>query len=159
MIGIPLTQGQVALIDEEDFELVSRYKWHAQRVRHTNSFYAQTNISMPDGSKTHLQMHRLIMNAQPGELVDHIHHLTLDNRKSELRLCTTEQNAHNMAKHSDNTSGYKGVRWIKDREKWRAQIGMRGKKIFLGDFASPEMAYNAYCEAAIALHGEFARLS
>ena len=88
MIEIPLTQNQVALIDDEDYELVSQYKWCARWSPGMRSYYAVTNIRKPDGKRIHLQMHRLITNAQKGEVVDHISHNTLDNRKSELRLCT-----------------------------------------------------------------------
>ena len=109
MIKIPLTQNQVALIDDEDFELVSQYTWYAGWDSHTKSYYACTKIKKETGGHTLLQMHRLIMNAQKGEQVDHINHNTLDNRKSELRICNASENQHNQGKYSNNTSGYKGV--------------------------------------------------
>jgi len=156
MIEIPLTQNQIALIDDEDFEIVSKYKWSALWNPCTKSFYAKTDIAKPDGKRTRVQMHRLVMNAQPGEQVDHIHHLTLDNRKSELRLCTRSQNQCNTGKHADNTSGYKGVGWHKHNQKWEAQIALDGKKKHLGYFGTPELAHAAYCKAAHELHGDFA---
>ena len=157
MIEIPLTQGQVAMIDDEDFDLVIKYTWCAQWSPCTKSFYASTKIRKPDGKRTTLMMHRLIMGAKKGQQVDHIHHLTMDNRKSELRLCTGSQNLCNTVKYSNNTSGYKGVSWHKQRQKWRPDIMLSGKQKFLSLYATPEAAHQAYCKAALELHGDFAR--
>ena len=159
MIEIPLTQGQVALIDDEDFEIVSKYKWYATWSPDTKSFYAMTNIRKLDGKQTTLQMHRIIMNAQKGQQVDHIHHNTLDNRKSEMRLCSGSQNQHNSGKRTNNTSGFKGVSWHKATQKWYARIKLNGKEKSLGYFTHPELAHEAYCRAAAELHGDFARVA
>ncbi len=157
MIEIPLTQCQVALIDDEDFELVSKYKWNASKNR--KSFYAGTDIRMPDGSWKRLLMHRLVMNAKAGQQVDHIHHLTLDNRKSELRLCTNIQNHYNSSTPVNNTSGYKGVSWCTFTRKWEVRIRVSSRRVYLGRYADKESAYAAYCAAAIKYHGEFACLN
>jgi len=157
MIEIPLTQSQAVLIDDEDFDLVSGYKWYSLWNIHVHSFYAVTNIIKPDGKRTSLYMHRLIMGAKKGQQVDHIHHRTLDNRKSELRLCTNSQNQHNRVKYANNSSGFKGVCFDKHRKKWKAQITLNCKYKFLGHYDTPELAYAAYCRAAAELHGEFAR--
>jgi hypothetical protein len=159
MIEIPLTQGQVALIDDEDFELVSQYKWCARWSPGMRSYYAVTTIRKPDGKRIHLQMHRLIMNAQKGEQVDHINHNTLDNRKSELRICNASENQHNRGKNLNNSSGNKGVYAHKASGKWQAQIALNGKTIHLGLFATKEEAYTAYCNAALELHGEFSKVA
>lgn len=159
MIEIPLTQGQVALIDDEDYKLVSQYKWHARWDKHTKSYYAATNVKKEDGGRTTLKMHRLIMNAEKGKQVDHINHNTLDNRKENLRLCTNSQNQHNQGKRINNTSGLKGISWYKRDEKWRARIELNGRAIHLGYFATKEDAYEAYCKAALELHGEFAKVA
>ncbi|MHB1266985.1 MAG: AP2 domain-containing protein [Acidithiobacillus ferriphilus] len=156
-IEIPLTQGQVALIDDEDYELVSQYKRCV--TKYGNNFYAVTNIYSCGYKRTTIRIHRLVMNAKPGELVDHINHHTLDNRKSELRLCTHFQNHHNSGKYANNKSGFKGVSWCKRKSKWRASIMANGKHLHLGYFIDPEEAYKAYCEAALELHREFARLA
>jgi hypothetical protein len=153
-IEIPLTQNQTAMIDDEDFELVSQFKWCAWWNKNTKSFYAVNNTR-----KATLYMHRLIMGAQKGEQVDHIHHLTLDNRKSELRLCTPSQNQCNRRLNANNTSGYKGVSWSNQRQKWVAEIWVGGKKKNIGRYATPELAHEAYCQAALELHGEFARFA
>lgn len=156
-IEIPLTQGQMALIDDEDFELVNQHNWHAAWNEHGKTFYAMTNTVRRDGTITTEYMHRLILGAKRGQHVDHIHHLTLDNRRSEIRLCNNAQNAHNSGPKFNNTSGYKGVCWHKHTKKWRARIRVSGKRIFLGYYLTPEAAHSAYCEAAHRLHGEFAR--
>jgi hypothetical protein len=156
---IELTKGQIALIDDEDFELVSKYKWCAKWSPCTGSFYAHAKTRKPDGGYYTLAMHRLVMNAQKGEQVDHIHHLTLDNRKSELRLCSPTQNRWNQGIRTSNTSGFKGVSWNKKLSRWSAQIRCNRKLIYLGLYDTPELAHEAYCKAAAELHGEFARTS
>jgi len=159
MVEIPLTQGQVALIDDDDFDLVSKHKWFAHWSPEIKSFYALTNIRKPNGKWSIIGMHRLIMGAKKGQQVDHIHHRTLDNRKSELRLCSPSQNQHNQGIRASNTSGYKGVSWHRQRQKWRAQIRLNRKNKYLGLYDTPEQAHAAYCLAAAELHGDFARVA
>ena len=159
MIEIPLTQGQVALIDDEDYELVSRYKWCAHWNKHTKSYYAETNLKKEGGGYATIIMHRIIMNAKKGKQVDHINHDTLDNRKENLRLCTNSENSQNQGKRINNTSGFKGVHWHKRDKRWCADIRVNGKRIHLGLFLTPEEAYEAYCKAALELHGEFSNVS
>lgn len=154
MIEIPLTQGQLALIDDEDFELVSQYKWRANFNSKLKSFYALTDIRN-NGERITILMHRLITDAPKGKVVDHINHNTLDNRKLNLRVCSQSENMMNSRKHIVNTSGYKGVSWYKQTKKWTAQIRIKGKNTGLGYFESPEKAYEAYCNAARIHHGEF----
>jgi hypothetical protein len=157
MIEIPLTQNQVAIIDDEDFELVSRYRWYAAWSPLTKSFYARAKTRKPDGRHAIIQMHRIIKGAQKGQQVDHIHHNTLDNRKSELRLCTGSQNQHNKGIQANNTSGYKGVCWNKSHQKWTARIRLNGKQKNLGYYATPEAANSDCITARTTLHGDFAR--
>jgi len=91
-------------------------------------------------------------------LVDHIDGNPYNNKSTNLRLASRHQNSCNRKKHSNNTSGLKGVSWHKAVKKWQAYISTENKRIFLGYFNSKEEAYAAYCEAAIRLHGEFAQL-
>ena len=156
MIEIPLTQNQVALIDDEDFELVSQYKWYALWSRGVNSFYAASKVYTQNGKQSTLLMHRLIMHAQRGQQVDHINHLTLDNRRYQLRLCSSPQNQHNSGKKVNNTSGYKGVFWDASKSKWIAMIRVHPMRIHLGRYSNPEDAYAAYCAASLQHHGQFA---
>ena len=103
-------------------------------------------------------VHRWAVTAPPGAEVDHIDCNKLNNLRSNLRLCTKSQNQHNRAKQKNNTSGYKGVHLQKRTGKYRAQIKLHGKRKILGLFSTPELAYAAYCSAAVQLHGDFARL-
>ena len=93
----------------------------------------------------------------PKEQVDHINCIKTDNRIENLRLASHGQNCSNREKQSNNTSGYKGVCFIKSKEKWRARIGYNGKKIYIGLFNTAKEASYAYKEKAIELHGEFAK--
>ncbi len=146
MKEIPLTRGQVALIDDADFNELSRYKWCVMRI------YA----CRFEGRRC-IPMHRQILQA-PAELeVDHIDGNGLNNQRSNLRLCTTSQNQQNSRRRTDNTSGYKGVSFDQRRGRWKAQIRVNGKRITLGRYDDIEHAAAAYHEAALRYHGEFAR--
>ena len=153
MKEIQLTQGKVALVDDEDYEYLNQFKWHV-----SNDNYARRTIYKDKLYKA-LFMHREIMKVSKGLLVDHINGNSLDNRKLNLRICTNSQNLMNRGKNKNNTSGYKGVRLINSNKKWRAQI--QYKKIFyhLGCFEKRIDAAKAYNEAAIKFHGEFANLN
>jgi hypothetical protein len=156
MIEIPLTQNKVALIDDEDWKLISQHKWHARKQNKT--FYAATNISIGNGKQKIIRMHRLIMQALPGQEVDHKNNNGLDNRKDNLRFCTRTQN-HQNRKNTRGTSEYKGVAWRNSRNKWMAYIVHDKKQTFLGYFSSEEDAAKEYDKAALKYFGEFARLN
>jgi hypothetical protein len=155
---IPLTQGQVAKVDDADFEWLNRYKWCAYWNERSKSFYAKRNSLLSDEyqHKTSLLMHRLIMGAKRGQEVDHDNHDTLDNQRTNLRVCTTFQNHGNVRKQQRNTSGFKGVSWHKHTRKWRAYIMISGKQLHLGLHEFPEQAARAYDCKARELFGEFA---
>lgn len=89
--------------------------------------------------------------------IDHIDGNKTNNRFANLREATSSQNRCNSKRQINNQSGYKGVVWAKDQRKWRAQIYINKRKVFLGYFDIPELAHMAYCKAAAELHGEFAR--
>ena len=153
MKEIKLTQGQVALVDDEDFEKVNQFKWHATKSNRCNSLYALCFIST---NKPRLRMHRLIMNVTDNNVfVDHINRNGLDNRKSNLRLCSNAQNQINKTKHKNNTSGYKGVFYSKQHKKFRANIGYKGRKIFIGLFDTAIEAAKAYDNKSNELYGIF----
>ena len=152
---IPLTQGQNAIVDAADFEWASRFNWCALWSPRTKSFYAVRGAWI--NGRTHMrQMHRELLRCKAREKGDHRNHDTLDNRRSNLRVCTSLSNAWNQKKRSTNTSGYKGVTWIEDRRKWRAQICVKGKHRFLGEFDLIQDAVEAYDEGAREHFGEFA---
>lgn len=157
MIEIPLTRGKVAWIDDEDWELVSQYKWFA-RTAGSGIFYANTSLPRNLGNQRCLIMHRLIMNAQPGQIIDHRDGNGLNNQKENLRFCTQMENLQN--KHVGyGTSKYKGVAWYKAYSKWCAEITHNKKRISLGYFDTEEEAALAYNKAALELFGEFASLN
>jgi hypothetical protein len=152
MKQIPLTQGKVALIDDEDFEFLSSLKWYATKT--DKHYYAYRGAHH---RKDVMIMHRVIMNCPSGLVVDHIDGNTLNNQKINLRICSRSQNSMNKNVDIDSGSGFKGVSWSKGDGKWRARIRLNGKSIWLGNFCSADEAARAYDNAAKKLFGEFAK--
>lgn len=153
IVRVPLTQGKVALIDEADAERVLSRRWSA--TWSGDRWYAQTRIGQRP-----VRMHRFLMDAQPGEVIDHRNGNGLDNRRvANLRRATQQQNLFNIGKSGGGTSRFKGVCWDKARNKWLAQIRSGGKSIRLGRFENEAEAAQAYDDAARLYHGEFARLN
>ena len=153
---IELSQGLVALVDDEDYEELNQWKWHAARNGTGDSgFYAVRRISRK-GKRTRIFMAREIMNAKVGEQVDHKDgKATLNNQKSNLRICTNAQNQRNRGPQKNNASGYKGVYPYK-KGKWRAKIQVDKLDIHLGIFDVVTEAALAYNKAALLHHREFA---
>lgn len=151
MKEIQLSQGKVALVDDEDYERLMQWKWYT--VKHRASFYAHSTLEK-------LKMHRIVMNAPKGVLVDHIDGNGLNNQKKNLRLCTNSQNLINRGLPSNNTIGYKGVSSNGNTGRfWKAEIKKDDKKIYIGNYKTPEEAAKAYDRKAIELFGEFAWLN
>jgi hypothetical protein len=149
---IPLTRGKFAIVDDEDFKRLSKFKW-------TYSDGYAIRFVGKRGEQKKIYMHREITNAPEDMEVDHVHGNRSDNRKSELRLCTRKQNDTNSTIRSDNTSGFKGVTYRKDRKVWWAQIFHDGHWEFLGSYKSPEDAAKAYDVAATKYFREYAKLN
>lgn len=164
MIGykpILLTRGRVALVDDEDYELVSQFNWYASRSRDAcggSIYYAARMNDRKDGPALVL-LHRFIMNAPAGTDVDHIDRThTLDCRRRNLRLATRSQNiAHSRKRLNAMHSRYKGVTWCKG--KWQVAIKGGGKNLYLGRYRSEEDAARLYNIAALHYFGEFALLN
>ena len=148
MKKIPLTQGQFAIVDDDDFDFINQWKWFAYYDKDTDSYYAVRSI----GPKRIL-MHREIMKTPKGLLVDHINHNTLDNRKKELRNVTSQQSAMNRKGHFSNPLGHKGV--TKNGNSFRASVYKDGKYLFNKTFRNLEDAINAYEKASQTIQGEF----
>ena len=146
----------VALIDDEDFALVSQHKWYL--LDQGNRRYAIAHTKKVGNCST-IRMHRLIMGFPENVCVDHANHDTLDNRKQNLRVCTHAQNMRNRKMGKNNTSGYKGVSRHTPARKWMAHIRMNRKLIHLGLFKSEKDAARAYDKKAKELHGKFAYLN
>jgi hypothetical protein len=153
---IELTQGKFAIVDSDDFDRINAHKWQAHWESSTQSFRADRSSAWCNGSRTLILMHREVMLAPSGVLIDHQNRDTLDNRKGNLRFCSASQNGANRSVRSNNTSGFKGVYWKSDRCKWRAMTRASGKPIHIGDFSSAQEAALAYDAAAVKLFGEFA---
>lgn len=151
---IPLTQGQVAIVDDWRYDELNQYKWYAQWDSHTKSYYAARNSKMILGKRTKIFMHTVVARTPKGLQTDHINHDTLYNCTDNLRVCTRSQNQMNQTKKNDNTSGYKGVSAF--RKSWQAKIGLNGRDHYIGVFSTKDEAARAYDEAAKRLHGEFA---
>jgi hypothetical protein len=160
---IPLTQGQVAIVDACDYDRVSQFKWCAQYCPRSGQYYAVCHVKSEPGSKCRQRriiMHRFLMNAPKGSIVDHINPAeTLDNRRScNLRFATNSQSQQNRRKQSNNACGFKGVSFDKHLGRYRAYVKADGQLIYLGSRSTPEAAHELYRAAALEYYGEYARL-
>jgi len=137
------------LVDDEDYEELISYSWYLN-----NSGYASAKI----GGKFVL-MHRLIMKANPGQEIDHINNNKLDNRKTNLHFCTRSQNLAKRNRPPHNSSGYKGVSYCCQTNKYRAYIQYKGKHIAIGRFLTAVEAAKAYNKKAVELYGEYSSIN
>ncbi len=144
---IPLSQGLSALIDQEDLELLSRYRWYAAR-NSAGLFYATTRLNM----------HRLLLNAPLDLFVDHINGNPLDNRKENLRLCTNAENQQNTDSRG-GSSRFKGVSYSTPKKAWKAHFTAHGVFYFCGYWEKEEEAARAVDRRRKEVCGEFARLN
>ncbi len=137
---IPLTQGFYAMVDDEDYELLSVHKWHVSCLSWStpNCRYAKRFV----GRKS-IFMHRQIIGAHDGQETDHINRDGLDNRRHNLRIATRSQNGFNRGMQSNNTSGETGVVWHRRNRKWQAQVMIQRKMKYLGQFVQMSDAIEA----------------
>ncbi len=148
---IPISLGKSAIVDDDDFEALSKFKWHA-----TAYGYAARNARLFDGSRTIVFMHRELIAAND-DWVDHIDWNRLNNSRANLRLCTPSQNHMNTRPRKNKvTSSFKGVNLIPSSGKWRAKITAKGKFFHVGCFNTEIEAARAYDAMSVKLHGEFA---
>jgi len=151
---IQLTRGKFAIVDAADYEAMFKWSWYAKLRSDKKSFYAARSSPRINGRQSTIRMHFEITGHKQ---TDHHNRNSLDNRRKNLRECTSSQNEANRAKNANNTSGYKGVSFHKRTGKWQAQICFRRKVIFLGLFDTPHAAHLAYQKKSLELQGEFAR--
>jgi hypothetical protein len=149
---IPLTRGLVAVVDAADYDDLAQFKWHVA-ANDTSGPYA-VRSTKSQGKRAKERMHRRLLPA--ALIVDHINGNGLDNRRSNLREATTAENMRNRSGLAiDNTSGYRGVHWRKDRQKWRAWICVDHRGRHLGLFGTAEEAAYAFDDAALKLFGDY----
>lgn len=138
-----------AIIDLEDIDTCKLYKWHISHYGY---------VIGSNGGKQ-VKMHRLLLKVSDSKMTDHKNDIKHDNRRSNLRICSCSENNKNLKKRKSNTSGYKGVFYIKSVDKWMAQIMKDYKGIYLGLFKNKDDAAKAYNNKATELFGEFAKLN
>ncbi|MFC1782274.1 HNH endonuclease [Planctomycetota bacterium] len=163
MAFLPLTQGHVAIVDEEDLEYLQQWNWYINRYR-SNLIYPIRKERISVGNwkprKLHHEVLRLKVPLPKGKVIDHINHDTLDCRKGNLRVCSmSENNCNRRPWGKIMTSKYKGVTWQKRYQHWEVAISLNHKRQWLGHFKSEYDAVMAYNAAAIELHGSFAWLN
>lgn len=157
MKTIPLSKGMNAIVDDEDFDRLSSFRWQAHK-HHSGAFYATRSSSRAGGKRKHfIQMHRFIVGSPDSLHVDHINGNPLDNRRSNLRSATNSENIRNAKIPCTNTSGFKGVVFEPPRHCYRAIITVDGRKKHLGRFKTAREAGAAYDAAARLYFGDFAR--
>lgn len=143
MRKIELTQGKYTVVDEEDYDRISKHKW----------YFDSSNGYARNGGLGYL--HRFILQPPKGKYVDHKDKDKLNNRRSNLRVCTNAENIRNSSVRVNNTSGATGVWWRSDRNRWVAEIKLDYKKITIGRYKTKEEAVEARRQKEIELFGEF----
>ncbi|MFD2704209.1 HNH endonuclease [Salibacterium lacus] len=158
MKEIRLTQGKSTIVDDADYPYLSQFKWHycyGYALRYDKDHYAKTGVSK------NIFMHRELVNTPEGLKTDHINGDKLDNRKENLRICNSAQNAANKltTKHKSTSSKYRGVMLPKGRRKWESYIYSKRKRTRLGFFETEEEAALSYNLAAKKIFGDFANFN
>jgi hypothetical protein len=156
MKEIKLTKGLVAIVDDADYEWLSKWKWSTSGA--SQNKYATRCVSV-NGKRSNIKMHKEILNVDPGMEVDHKDGNSLNNQRSNLRVATRSQNMMNRKMQTNNTSGHRGV-FVNPKSTtrpWRAAIRFNGRLIWLRTHKTKEEAAKAYQEAAKRLFGEFYR--
>lgn len=156
---IPLTKGYEAIVDEADYHLVEGRLWHVKITRRSPGsvphVHALHTMHFPGGRKRTVSMHRVILGATDGQQVDHANHNGLDNRRANLRFCTSAQNNANASRQSPD-----GLRGVNARGgKFIAQIQVNGRRHYSQRFRTRIEAAREYDRLARIRHGEFAVLN
>lgn len=154
---IQLDKGKTALVDVADLPKIEAHgSWHSRPD--TRGWYARSGSRGSDGKVMVVTMHRIVMAAPKGTMIDHKNGNGLDNRRSNLRFCTNAENQFNQRPQIGRASQYKGV-WRGYGGRWVAHIRHKGKQKYLGTYDTQEDAARAYDVAAQIRFGEFARLN
>lgn len=153
---IELTRGEYAKVDDCDYRFLMNFNWQVHEMR--GVYYTKTSVVVQRSPKKMFwpSMHRMLTDFPVGMVVDHVNGNSLDNRRSNLRICTQAENTRNNKLGKNNTSGIKGIYRVVN--KWKTLIGVDGKSVHGGTFECPLLAANKYRELARKYHGEFANL-
>ncbi len=152
--SIPITRWNArTYLDDEDYHRAQDFHWYKTK----NGYVAGTVLEQ--GVRRRVYLHRWLLNAQPGQFVDHIDGNKLNNRRSNLRLVTRSQNQANRRRNANSRSRYKGVTWHKHKKRWLARIQVRGRRITIGYFTDPLQAAHEYDAFARTNFGEYARVN
>lgn len=151
MKELTLSQGRKAIVDDSLYDYLNQWKW---------TFDSSVGYALRRYNGRKIYLHRIIAGTKKGDYTDHINHNKLDNRKSNLRICTNAENGQNQLKQKRKTSSrFKGVSWSKSMKKWRTQIKGGGVVRVLGHFVNEADAARKYNEAAKRYFGRFANLN
>lgn len=151
---VALSQGQRAIVDDEMFDEISKFNWTFQKAKKDDGYaFRRPTVN---GKRVLILMHREIMKPGDGLEVDHINRNKLDNRKENLRICSTEENLRNRGTQKNNKSGYRGVSWNRNAKKWHAQISIGHRRTHLGYFPDKFEAIGVYNQMAVRYYGPFA---
>jgi hypothetical protein len=152
VVEIPLLGGYVTVVDASDYPRVSEFNWYIRRAG--KWLYAQRGGDREG-------MHRLIMGCSPGDglKVGHRNGDGLDNRRGNLVYSTIAQQQAGQRPQANRSSLFKGVSWHRLSGKWMVNIGVKGRRVYLGTFSNEEVAARAYDAAALRVFGEYARLN
>ncbi len=159
MPQLELANGLICKYDEQDEEAVRRYHWSPRRGKRT--FYAWTRppeLRRGPDHRPSVVMHRYLLHPPPEMTIDHINRNGLDNRRSNMRLATVQENCWNR-KQANHSTGFIGVTWLKPQRIYQAKIRQDGKCYSLGCFKDPVKAAHAYDEACRRMRGEFAMVN
>lgn len=159
---IPLSQGKFAIVDDEDFGWLSKWKWAVVVCNRHQEGYAKRQTTRREMPRRQIAMHREVLGLKKDDKMqcDHINGNTLDNRRCNLRICTHAENMRNRRMQQNNTSGYRGVVYAKAMKRikrWRTVIRTDFGRKTIGIYKTVKEAAIAYDKAALIYHGEFAR--
>ena len=150
-------KGMTALVDDEDFEYLSQFRWYADIQR--GSHYAMRWARLENGKYSNNLMHRELVKCGNGLIIDHIDGNGLNNQKSNLRTCTHSQNLRNTKPKRHGNSKYKGVSWNKSHGVFVAKILINGKNTYIKQSQNEIEVAKAYDKKAKEIFGEFAWLN
>jgi len=155
MREIPLTQGKVTVVDDEDYEYLNQWKWQAWKPPNSPRNYYAIRKHQRNGEQKIIRMHHVLLPLLKGMQTDHIDGDSLNNRRSNLRRCTYAENQYNRHPDINTSSEYKGVSWNKNARKWQVYCGGS----YCGLYANEEEAARKYDYMARLRYGKFARLN